>query len=293
MIKLRIVLGPVLLAGSLFPQTVPLRSIWRVEVLEPGRKVGRPARLISSPQGDWNPHFSPDGRKFVFESLRGETRQNWVAGSDGTNAFQLTWLEGCLAGTPRWSPDGRRIAFDATDGEIYLVAAAGGQSTNLTRHPARDVLPSWSRDSRRVYFCSNRGGPYDIWRMPANGGPAVRVTEDGGETAYESPDGSSVYYTKWGRETGLWRKNLEGGPEVKVLGSVVYRAFAVRKDGIYFLSKPEPHAGVLLCFLDLPSGEQRVLARLSEPLYNGFSVSPDGRYVIYSQVESADPIEPE
>ena len=32
--------------------------------------------------------------------------------------------------------------------------------------------------------------------MPAGGGEAVQVTRNGGETAFESPDGKSIYYTK-------------------------------------------------------------------------------------------------
>jgi hypothetical protein len=90
-----------------------VRSIWRIPILSPGEKTGGPERLISSPQGDWNPGYSPDGGRIVFESLRGETRQNWVANADGSKAFQLTWLGRTLAGTPRWSPQGGEIAFDA------------------------------------------------------------------------------------------------------------------------------------------------------------------------------------
>ncbi len=32
--------------------------------------------------------------------------------------------------------------------------------------------------------------------MPTEGGKEIQVTRNGGQTAFESPDGKSIYYTK-------------------------------------------------------------------------------------------------
>ena len=51
--------------------------------------------------------------------------------------------------TPAWSPDGRKLAFvSQRDGnaEIYVMNADGSAQENLTRQPANDSHPSWSRD---------------------------------------------------------------------------------------------------------------------------------------------------
>jgi Tol biopolymer transport system component len=262
----------------------PLRSVWRIEILSPGRKVAEPSRLIASPQGDWNPHYSPDGKWIVFESLRGTTRQNWVSRSDGSAPYQLTFLGPILAGTPRWAPDSKRVAFDARDGDIRVVAAAGGAARKITDHPDRDVLPSWSRDGRWVYFASNRTGRFEVWKVSPKGGEAIQVTRKGGHVMHESPDAKWLYYTKDGAETALWRMPTGRGVESKVADSVVYRAFGVAPRGVYFLSKTTGD-GALLRYIDLESGETRTLLHLSQKLHNGFSLSGDERFLIYSRVE--------
>jgi Tol biopolymer transport system component len=260
-----------------------IHSIWRMEVLSPGEKVGTPAKVISSPQGDWNPSFSPDARRVVFESLRGKTRQNWVANSDGSNAEQLTWLEGgVLAGSPRWSPDGHSIAFDATDGIIRVVPSAGGKAVALTDGAFRNSVPAWSGDSRSLYFASNRSGRSEMWKTPVQGGEAVQVTRNGGHVARESPDGRFLYFLKpvAASAGSLWKLTLGGNQESQVIDSVVYRAFAVTGKGIYFFAPAD--AGTNLCYLDVATQERRILTVLRQRLHNGFSLSGDERSILYS-----------
>src|SRR5215813_10979450 len=64
--------------------------------------------------------------------------------------------------------------------DIYVVSAEGGQPRRLTTDPAEDIVPSWSRDGRRIYFTSNRSGRLQIWKMPAGEGDAAQMTRQGG-----------------------------------------------------------------------------------------------------------------
>jgi Tol biopolymer transport system component len=274
-------------SGAFAAEPKELRSIWRFAILTPGKKVGPPSKLVYSFQGDWNPWYSPDGKKIVFESLRGETRQNWVSNADGSNAFQLTWLGKTLAGTPRWSPDGRRIVFDASDGEIRIVPSNGGEAVNLTKSSFRETVPTFSRDSQWVYFSSDRSGQTEIWKMPVQAGDAQRVTRRGGHVVRESADGKHIYYIKSRAEGALWRMPVSGGAETQVIDSVVYRAFEPLERGIYFLTRSAGSA-TKLCYFDLASGGRTDLATLTQKLHNGFSVSSDERHIIYSNVESVE-----
>jgi len=91
----------------------------------------------------------------------------------------------------------------------------GGLPRRLTTASSDENVPSWSRDGRWIYFSSDRTGKRQIWKAPAEGGEAVQVTKQGGFSAFESPDGKFVYYTKDFREggeftPGIWRTPVEG-----------------------------------------------------------------------------------
>ena len=87
--------------------------------------------------------------------------------------------------SPSWSPDAQRIAFSAAlhgKSDIYVANVTGGAPRRLTTEASMDLQPFWSHDGRWIYFTSDRAGPaLDIWRIPAEGGGAVRVTEAGGK----------------------------------------------------------------------------------------------------------------
>ena len=59
-----------------------------------------------------------------------------------------------------------------------------------------DGNPSWSRDERWIYFDSARTGEQQVWKIPANGGEAIQLTQDGGFAPLESPDGKFLHYVK-------------------------------------------------------------------------------------------------
>ena len=49
---------------------------------------------------------------------------------------------------------------------IYVMNADGSQIQQLTANGSDDLLPSWSpTDPAVVYFLSNRGGAYNLWRL--------------------------------------------------------------------------------------------------------------------------------
>jgi Tol biopolymer transport system component len=261
-------------------------NIWRLEVPGPHEKISSPMRLIFSTRVDGDAQFSPDGKRIVFASNRTGTREIWICDSDGSHVRQLTSLgEG---GTPRWSPDGERIAFDSNvDGqwEIYVTSANGGKPKRLTNHPDGDVVPSWSRDQKWIYFASDRSGDYQVWKAPAGGGAAIPVTRKGGFAAFESPDSQWVYYTKSDGASSLWRVPTEGGEEAQVLESVDQRAFAVAKEGIYFIPRPDSAGCNAIQFFNFGTKRIRPIATIEKPLFLYVSVSPDGRWILFSQAD--------
>jgi Tol biopolymer transport system component/tRNA A-37 threonylcarbamoyl transferase component Bud32 len=74
---------------------------------------------------------------------------------------------------PALSRDGRFLAYDrSVDGnrDVWVTDLLRGDRTPVTRHPETDGHPVWSPDGVQIAFESNRGGTFDIWKKPANGG---------------------------------------------------------------------------------------------------------------------------
>jgi Tol biopolymer transport system component len=166
--------------------------------------------------------------------------------------------------------------------EVYVISANGDRPQRLTTDPASDVLPSWSRDGKWIYFASNRNGEYQVWKMPAKGGEAVPVTHKGGFVGFESRDGKWVYYSKGDdMASSLWKVPVEGGEETQVLARVAHRAFAVVGEGIYFIS-PSDH---LIQLFSLTTRKVKPVAIIGKPFLTGFTVSPDGQWALYSQLD--------
>src|SRR5581483_11359028 len=177
----------------------------------------------------------------VFASDRSGNWEIWAANAEGSSPHQLTSFGGPQTGTPRWSPDGKQIAFDSRPGghsEIYLINADGGPVRRLTQTKFDSVIPSFSRDGRYVYFSSNRGGTWEIWRQPLDGNDldAQQITHHGGFGAFESPDGNTLYYSKW-EAAGLYARSLNPGHRsLQVAGprasSTLERAAELRHESV-------------------------------------------------------------
>lgn len=247
-----------------------------------------PVCLIASTALEDNAQYSPDGTRIAFASNRSGNPEIWVCGSDGAHCTQMTAFNGpFITGTPRWSPDGKRIAFDsAKDGHfgIYVVDGNGGSPRRLTDASTTGSIPSWSRDGKWIYFSSGSTGRSEIWKIPNAGGAAHQVTHNGGFVAFESPDGKALYYTKTQQDATLWRSGLDGSGETEVLNGVASRAFVVTSDRVYYLRHEPGGASAIRRFV-FATGDDAPIALRAAPVRHGLSLSPVGKYLIYSQVD--------
>jgi eukaryotic-like serine/threonine-protein kinase len=269
-------------------------DIWRVD-LSPALN-GKPSaltRLISSSRREDTPHFSPDGKRIVFSSNRSGHWEIWVCDSDGRNSVQLTSFGGpYITGTPRWSADGETIAFDSRPGgqsDIFVINVESRVQRNLTANSYHDGVPSWSRDGRWIYFCSDRGDDPElqVWKMPVEGGQPIQVTKNGGWEAFESFDGTTLYYSKITDRNAIWKVPTAGGEETRFLANTLWRYWTVGEKGIYFITREDRF--LIVNFIDF--ADQRVirLARFErspvKDAHAGLTLSPDGRSLLWTLPE--------
>ena len=153
-------------------------------------------RLTSHAGVDQFPTWSPDAQRIAFQ----RDGQIYVMNADGSGTTRLTNMPGGADmpasmpahNMPDWSPDGKRIAFMTTrDGypAIYVMNVDGSNQVNVTPKPAgvpaeqwSSMWPSWSRDSRFIYFQGVRpstAGDTEIFMTSANGGTVMGGTGTG------------------------------------------------------------------------------------------------------------------
>ncbi len=149
--------------------------------------------------------YNSNGRMFTYEMASGEVKEiNTGFAIDCNNDHVL-------------SPDNSELAVshftneDATS-RIYILPLSGG-APRLVTEKGPSYLHGWSPDSKRVAYCAERDGQYDIYTISINGGEETQLTnlpglDDGPEY---SPDGKYIWFNSV--RSGLmqvWRMEADG-----------------------------------------------------------------------------------
>ena len=180
---------------------------------------------------------------------------------------------------------------------VYTVPATGGTPRLITpRGPS--YLHGWSPDGRSLVFTGQRGGDFDIYRVPAAGGREVRLTsapglDDGPEY---TPDGKYIYFNSVRTGTmQIWRMRADGTDQQPVTTGEFNDWFPhVSPDGkwLVFVSflKDEVAAGdhpfykhVYLRLMPVGGGPARIIAYVygGQGTMNTPSWSPDSKRVAF------------
>ncbi|MEP0815253.1 MAG: PD40 domain-containing protein [bacterium] len=186
---------------------------------------GAPVRLTYHDANDYVSGWSKGG-KVLFYSFR-----NWrgfqllevpdhgglaapLTLDDMDTSYSCYTEEGDVVyarGTAEWYRKGYKGSGNY---ELWLLDRESLKSKRLTNYDGNDYYPAVGGGF--VYFASDRGGVFDIYRMPLGGGDAVKVTdvgEDGATSPSVSADGRILVYENAGR---LYRQDPAGGPASEI-----------------------------------------------------------------------------
>lgn len=198
---------------------------WDIYVMDvDGRNVEPVTRGAAQ---ELHPSFSPDGRRLVYSALGSRSGQ-WELWTVDLATFERRQIGYGLF--PEWSPRADRdvIAFQRARQRgtrwfsAWTLDLVDGEAKNLTEVAfstnAAIVAPTWSRDGRRLAFCTinepqnaddsagKRGGVQDVWTVSLDGTDRRRLSDGRGVNATPtwSPSGEIFFVSDRGGSESIW-----------------------------------------------------------------------------------------
>lgn len=273
----------------IFADSPSVSSIWR-GTLDSVDSPSEDKPLLRSVGNEYSAMYSPDGKKIADFSDQSGADEVWVCDADGSNRVQVTKFNGPPMLRLRWSPDSKSVLFDVRgehSQDLYTVAATGGATPQRVAQGAWNA--SWSHDGKRIYFDA-RG---QIWKADADGKNAKVLTEEFGPAqAVESADGKYVYYRF---RRSLYRVPVAGGDSEEAINPDHDLLFSTTiqpaKNGVYYAEFQRSSRMQLVSLYDFAGKKNTTVFQVKGNMGFGqghvFSISPDGKYVIYPRVDQS------
>lgn len=244
--------------------------------------------LIEAP--NWLPDgntllYNAGGSLWLFDLTTKESRKVDTGSAARCNNDHVLSPDGGQVGLSSAGPEGRSL--------VYVVPLSGGEP-RLVTPVGPSYLHGWSPDGRTLAYCAERGGEFDIYTMPVEGGEETRLTDAPGldDGPEYSPDGRHIWFNSvrsglmqvwrmdaggrnqtrmtWDEESNCWFPHLS--PDGKQVAYIAY------KKGDVAPGDHPPCKNVEIRLMDADGENTRTLVRLfgGQGTLNVNSWSPDG-----------------
>ncbi len=264
---------------------------------------GQPKQLTNFTDGRvlWA-NLSQDGKELVFE----RNFRIWKMNADGGGkANEIPIILRGTAASPltervnistqirelALSPDGKKVAV-VSRGEVFAASAKdGGEAVRITRSVAPESFVSWSPDSRKLVYASERGGAMWIYQYDFASETETQITNSTNNDSLPiySPDGKYVAFVRSARAMFVYdvekkqeRELCKFYADAPPLLNDESVTWSPDSRWIGFLTyAPENRSYTNASVVSINGGAARPVSFLANSNSGSISWSPDGSYILF------------
>ncbi len=234
--------------------------------------------------------WTPDG-KIVYRSVAGGKPNVWIMAADGSGQRQLS-VNTSQNFDPVVSPDGRHIVWASQrtgNTNLWRMELDGGDSRQLT-NGVGEYLPDYSPDGKWILYTAYDPASsfWSVWKISAEGGTPVRMTDKESALPSISPDGkwfACNYQDEGGAGYKIAIMPFAGGQPMKMfdIPGSFGRTIHWTNDG-RDLTYVDTNAGVSNIWIQrIDGGAPRQLTDFKDQRIFGFAWSRDGKQLALSR----------
>jgi serine/threonine-protein kinase len=231
-----------------------LGDIW---ILDLTRDPVTQQRLTFDPQLFYQPLWTPDGQRVVFNSARDGKWNLSSKAANGTGSVESLHTSKHPIIASAWSTDSRSLIFwefmEESNSDILALSLDGESTTRpLIAESYSEGYPAISPDGRWIAYFSDESGQYNVYVRPFPNVDDEKwlISTRGGVYPRWAPDGRELYYLGAPRSGDPWGVMVvaietkpafaAGNPEVLfrgeyVMAGSILRPYDISPDGRRFL----------------------------------------------------------
>lgn len=167
---------------------------------------GTPQRISDGRDFEYEPAFSPDGKRLVYVTWNDSLKSSVVVTELATGKTTRMTSEKGYYSNPSFSPDGNLLVFEKSGGNVfqgysfgkkpglYVMNASGGDMRRILGYGSN---PVFNAESDRIYFLSREGDKKAYKSVDLHGGDERTHFTSGYATQFTvSPDNEWVAFTE-------------------------------------------------------------------------------------------------
>ena len=239
-----------------------------------------------------------DDQRLLYSEIMGNGIHMGIVTSTesgtGSRPIYFPRFERGMAHRSAPSPDRKHVLVVEMSGGEWLpcrLVPFDGSSTGRQIGPldGQCTTAAWSSDGRWMYFSSNAGGAFHVWRQRYPNGTPEQITF--GPTEQEgtalTPDGKYFITSMGLQQASIWFKDPSSERQLTSEGFAVLPTMLPSGDRMFYLMRTgsRGYASGELWSLNLGTGEKE--RALPGRVMAAYSISADGRRVVFTPAGSA------